>query len=40
LPASPAPQNPQNPFQHMPVLDPRTTALALHLWIALEGRNE
>src|ERR1700680_4212236 len=29
LPASPAPQNPQNPFQHMPVLDPRTTALAL-----------
>src|ERR1700693_5844503 len=28
LPASPAPQNPQNPFQHVPVLDPRTTALA------------
>src|SRR5258708_30404407 len=28
LPASPAPQNPQNPFQHTAVLDPRTTALA------------
>src|SRR5579863_7867461 len=29
LPASPAPQNPQNPFQHTAVLDPRTTALVL-----------
>src|SRR6202162_5644772 len=29
LPASPAPENPQNPFQHTAVLDPRTTALAL-----------
>jgi hypothetical protein len=29
LPASPAPQNPQNPFQHTAVLDPRTTTLAL-----------
>src|SRR5271169_3315054 len=29
LPASPAPQNPQNPFPHTAVLDPRTTALAL-----------
>jgi hypothetical protein len=28
LPASPAPQNPQNPFQHTAVLDPRTTTLA------------
>src|SRR5271154_4909608 len=29
LPTSPAAQNPQNPFQHTAVLDPRTTALAL-----------
>src|ERR1700726_2990524 len=29
LPASPAAENPQNPFQHAAVLDPRTTALAL-----------
>src|SRR5580704_19154490 len=29
LPASPAAENPQNPFQHTAVLDPRTTALAL-----------
>jgi hypothetical protein len=29
LPARPASQNPQNPFQHTAVLDPRTTTLAL-----------
>src|SRR6202162_547592 len=27
LPASPAAENPQNPFQHTPALNPRTTAL-------------
>src|SRR5260370_3569260 len=34
LPASPAPQNPQNPFQHTADLNPGKTALALfgRLW--------
>src|SRR5713226_8462749 len=37
LPASPAPQNPQNPFQHTAVLDPRTTALALFGGLGSKG---
>src|SRR5271170_1495774 len=39
LPASPAPQNPQNPFQHTTVLDPRTTALALPGRLGEQGRD-
>src|ERR1700688_112793 len=39
LPASPAPQNPQNPFQYMTVLDPRTTALALFGRLGEQGRH-
>ena len=39
LPASPAPQNPQNPFQHPAVLDPRTTALALFGRLGEQGRD-
>src|SRR5580704_1564121 len=39
LPASPAPQNPQNPFQHTAVLDPRTTALALFGRLGEQGRD-
>ncbi|HVB56151.1 MAG TPA: hypothetical protein VNE63_06960, partial [Candidatus Acidoferrales bacterium] len=39
LPASPAPQNPQNPFQHTVVFDPRTTALALFGRLGEQGRD-
>src|SRR6266850_5497085 len=39
LPASPAPQNPQNPFQHTAVLDPRTTTLALLGRLGEQGRD-
>jgi|SRR5450755_1392250 hypothetical protein len=37
--ASPAPQNPQNRFQHATVLNPRTAALALLGWLGEQGRN-
>src|ERR1700733_8361759 len=39
LPASPAPKNPQNPFQHTTVFDPRATALALLGRLGEQGRN-
>jgi len=39
LPASPAPENPQNPFQHTAVLNPRTTTLALFGRFGEQGRN-
>src|ERR1700681_2700984 len=39
LPASPAPQNPQNPFQHRTVLNPGTTALALLGRLGEQGRD-
>src|SRR6202790_3715139 len=39
LPASPAPQNPQNPFQHMTVLNPGTTALAWFGRLGEQGRD-
>src|SRR4029077_8421934 len=39
LPASSASQNPQNPFQHTTVLDPRTTALALFGRLGEQGRD-
>jgi hypothetical protein len=39
LPASPAPQNPQNSFQHTAILDPRTTALALFGRFGEQGRD-
>src|SRR6202790_4466826 len=39
LPASPASQNPQNPFQHMTVLNPGTTALALFGRLGEQGRD-
>src|SRR6202140_5617495 len=37
--ASPAPQNPQNPFKHRAVLAPGTTALALFGRLGEQGRN-
>src|SRR5258708_17042199 len=39
LPASPAPQNPQNPFQHTAVLNPGTTALSLFRRLGEQGRD-
>src|SRR3977135_3286614 len=39
LPASPAPQNPQNSFQHTAILDPRTTTLALLGRLGEQGRD-
>src|SRR6202166_949306 len=39
LPAGPAPQNPQNPFQHTAVLNPGTTALALFGRLGEQGRD-
>src|ERR1039457_6970364 len=33
LPTSPAPENPQNPFQHTAVFDPRAATLALPGWL-------
>src|ERR1700674_4776855 len=39
LSSSPAPQNPQNPFQHMTVLNPGTTALALFGRLGEHGRD-
>src|ERR1700686_3550116 len=39
LPASPAEQNPQNPFQHATVLNPGTTALALFGRLGEQGRD-
>src|SRR6516225_11875451 len=39
LPASPAPQNPKNPFQHTPILDPRTTTFALFGRLGEQGRD-
>src|SRR6202790_2617600 len=39
LPASPAPQNPQNPFQYRTVLNPGTTALALFGRLGEQGRD-
>src|ERR1700694_2213441 len=39
LPASPAAQNPQNPFQHATVLNPGTTALALFGRLGEQGRD-
>src|SRR5258707_13445693 len=39
LPASPAPQNPHNPFQHTTVRNPGTTALALFLRVGEQGRD-
>src|SRR6202166_4341580 len=39
LPASPAPQNPQNPFQRMTVLNPGATALALFGRLGEQGRD-
>jgi hypothetical protein len=39
LPASPAPQNPQNPFQHTTVLNPGTTTLALFGRLGEQGRD-
>src|ERR1700675_3869722 len=39
LPASPAPQNPQNPFQHTAVLNPGTTALAWFGRLGEQGRD-
>src|SRR5713226_3112336 len=39
LPASPAPQNPQNPFQHTAILNPGTTALALFGRLGEQGRD-
>src|SRR6202162_4733608 len=39
LPASPAPQNPQNSFQHTTVLDPRTPPLALFGRPGEQGRD-
>src|ERR1700676_3759895 len=39
LPASPAPENPQNPFQYTAVLDPRTTALASFGRFGEQGRD-
>src|SRR5271169_3294239 len=39
LPASPAPQNPQNPFQHTAVRNPGTTAFALFGRLGEQGRD-
>src|ERR1700693_4128000 len=39
LPASPAAQNPQNPFQHATVLNPGTTDLALFGRLGEQGRD-
>jgi hypothetical protein len=39
LPTSPTAENPQNPFQHLAVFDPRATALALVAWFGEQGRN-
>src|SRR3984893_647852 len=39
LPASPAAQNPQNPFQYTAVLDPRTTTVALFGRLGEQGRD-
>src|SRR6266567_4368168 len=39
LPTSPAPQNPENPFQHPTVLDPRATALAVLARFGKQGRD-
>src|SRR5271155_3351123 len=39
LPASPAPQNPQNPFQHTTVRNPGTTTLALFGRLGEQGRD-
>src|SRR5207245_10012071 len=39
LPASTAPQNPKNPFQHTAILDPRTTTLALFGRLGEQGRD-
>jgi hypothetical protein len=39
LPASPAPQNPKNPFQHKAILDPRTTPFALFGRLGEQGRD-
>src|ERR1700680_1947388 len=39
LPASAAAENPQNPFQHPTVLDPRTATLAVPGWFGEQGRD-
>jgi hypothetical protein len=39
LPASAAPQNPENPFQHSPVLDPRTATLMVLGRFGKQGRD-
>src|ERR1019366_10170076 len=39
LPASTAPKDPQNPFQHQTVLDPRTAALAMSGRFGEQGRD-
>src|ERR1700741_664348 len=39
LPASAAAKNPQNPFQHTTVVDPRTTALAVFAWLGEQERD-
>jgi len=39
LPASTAPQNPQNPFQHTTVVDLWATTLAVSGWLGEQGRD-
>src|SRR5467141_3018882 len=39
LPAGAAPQNPENPFQHPPVLDPRTATFAVLARFGKQGRD-
>jgi len=39
LPTSPTPQNPQNPFQHTTILDPRAATLVVPGWFGEQGRD-
>jgi hypothetical protein len=39
LPAGPAPQNPENPFQHATILDPRTATLPVLARLGKQGSN-
>src|SRR6266567_6937543 len=39
LPASAAPQNPQNPFEDPTVVDPRAATLAMPGWLREQGRD-